>query len=144
MRKVLRTLASFLIIIFCFSAPATAEKTQTEKIHDAKTALYNAFSVVDCQCNINGNASGFIIQFSKEGMSSTILMAYLFGDEETEKLWEEYKAATVELHYELYSYIEQCGVQNPNLTLMLTDHEEKETVYLLIVNGQVVYDFLAK
>ena len=144
MRKVLCSLVSFLVFIFCFSVSANAEKTQSEKIQDAKYALYNVFSVVDCQYNIDGNASGFIIQFSQEGISSTILMSYLFGDKETDKLWEEWKATTIELHYELCSYIEQCGIQKPNLTLMLTDHVEKETVYLLIVNGQVVFDFLAK
>lgn len=144
MRKIFRPLASLLILIFCISTTAKADKTQTDKIQCAKSALYEVFSVVDCQHCISGNTSGFIIQFSKEGMSSTILMSYLFGDEETDKLWKEYKAATVDLHHELCSYIEQCGIQKPNLTLMLTDHEEKETIYLLIVNGQVVYDFLDK
>lgn len=144
MRKAHRFLATLFALVFSFCTVARAEKTPDERIEDAKSAIYSVFSYVDCQYTISGNASGFVVQYSQEDMSMTVLMSYLFGNEETDAIWREFRTANIDLYTELYSYIEQCGIQKPNLTIMLTDYEEKESVYLMIVNGQVVYDFLAK
>lgn len=71
------------------------------------------------------------------------IMSQLFGNEETDKIMDEVAHATSELCLELRKDIELLGVKNPNLTLILTDNTEKDYIFLIVCNGQIVYDILA-
>ena len=142
MKTIRRLLLLLIVLVLSFSASACAEFSSVTS--DAvRSMLGLTFSVIDCDYDINGNSSGYVIRFSSEDYSLMYLMAQLFGNEDTDKLMNEAALSTAELCSELRRNIELLGVKNPNLTLILTDDTEKDYIFLIVCNGQVVYDILA-
>lgn len=131
-----------LALVVMFTVPMLAESMSVSP-DTVISMLEITFSVIDCDYDIDGNSSGFVIQFSSEDYSYMYLMSLLFGNDETDKIMEEVAASTVELCSSLRKNIESLGLKNPNLTLILTDYTEKDYIFLIVCNGQIVYDMLA-
>ena len=140
MRRITLLLLVFVVMI---TVPASAENTSANAAY-VNSMLKIAFSAIDCDCIVYGNSSGYVVQFSSEDYSAMYLMSLLISNDDTDEMMEGFTDSVVGLCSELRKNIESLGVENPNLTLMLTDNIEKDYVYYLIVyNGQVIYDMLA-
>ncbi len=109
-----------------------------------KSMFELTFSAIDCNYDIHGNSAGYIVRFSSEDYSFMYIMAQLFGNEDTDKLMAEVAQSTTKLCSDMREAIASLGVNKPNLTLILTDNTEKDYIFLIVCNDQVVYDILAK
>lgn len=133
-----------LLLAFVMALPVTiSANAESTDASVAKALIEITFSTIDCDYDIHANSSGVLVRFSGEDYSYMYLMAQLFGNEETDKLMAEAAQETAKLCSTLQSQIESLGIKCPNLTLMLTDYNEKDYIFLIVYNGQIVYDILA-
>ena len=139
------TLRLFILLIAVIVALPVTTSANAESIETnvVKAMLELTFSAIDCDYDINGNSSGFVVRFSSEDYSYMYLMAQLFGNEDTDKLMAEAAQETAALCFTLRENIASLGVARPNLTLIITDNTEKDYIFLIVCNGQVVYDITA-
>ena len=139
------TLRLFVLILALVMALPVTISANAESIDAsvAKAMLEITFSTIKCDYDIHGNSSGFVVRFSSEEYSYMYLMAQLFGNEGTDQLMDEVAKETAELCSTLRENIASLGVARPNLTLILTDYTEKDYIFLIVCNGQVMYDIIA-
>ena len=143
MKTVRRLFLLAITFIVAFTIHGAAEYTFFNSDF-VKSMFEITFSVIDCDYDIYGNSEGYLIRFSSEEYSFMYIMAQLFGNEDTDKLMAEVAQSTTKLCSDMREIIASLGVSKPNLTLMLTDNTEKDYIFLIVCNDQVVYDILAK
>ena len=77
-----------LAFVVTFTIPAFAESTYINA-DTVKAMLELTFSAIDCDYDIDGNSSGYVIQYSSEDYSYMYLMSQLFGNDDTDKVMDE-------------------------------------------------------
>lgn len=141
----MKKLCCFLIafsLFFSVSFSIGTAESELEHIEFVTSLIELCFQEIDCEYTIDGNKSGFLIQFSTKELSFMFLMSMLLDDKETDASADAVVSSLIDLYQSLLANIEMEGIANPNITIMLTDHDEKDFIFVIICNGQIVYNIL--
>lgn len=137
--KVLQRVLSVLCVVVLLVPSISSAEPNVNHIDTIKALLESLvedyyYSKVEC------NESGFIIQIAHEGLSWGMLSVSA-GLTDYE-VWARCKESIIAFTNSTAELIKSCGIDEPNLLIVLLDDLTLETTYLAVYNGIVIYDYL--
>ena len=137
MKKLFCFVSVLLLLTGLFSPPAFA----TNETVDLSTIKSLLVSLLEQQYyySLEGNESGFIVKISEEGIAKRAV-SVLYGAIDR-KEWKNKVSLVVDYANSISNFLSACGIENPNLLLIVLDDIEYKTTILAIYNGAVIYDF---
>ena len=125
-----------LLLPFHASAETTSEKIEACKMLLEMTLVPNDYATYDIECD----NSGFTIYDNVEGLFFGCV-SYAAGLSDAEK-WESYVASTVDYAESIRNLIHEITEENLSLLYVMVDTSWRNSPFLVIYNGTVIYDFM--
>lgn len=142
-----KIVALLLLLILLVPVSFAEEQTSSNQIDTIQALLEMMLENVDGEFKVTCNTSGFVIRQSQKDFTDTLTAAYIISNEEMKALWKESQETLLDFYDSIYTFIETCGFEKPNLTYMIYDPfepDEGDMIFLIICNGEIVYDMLAE
>lgn len=140
MKKTLLFISALLLssVLFTSSVCAESESEYDEAIIEMLQLSFEAAEY----CKIEKIETGFIVRFAMDGVYASVQLAKI-GLEDL----ADWKPMIVQKFCELskltYDFLISYEIENANIVLVLMDDLEYKTPFLIVLNGDVIYDVLA-
>lgn len=123
-------------------APATSDKSKKLEFFKSsvKTILEENFDYVE----VESDETGVTISLTNDGFASTITQSKSLGLDETFPEWVSMKGSMLDLYNSIADIAETLGLDNTLISLAVINDLNTTNCFLLIMDGIVVYDYMAE
>lgn len=129
---------SVLLVIVCMFAPSVHAET-TVDLHENIRGLLEMTLQDFPHYEIVGNDSGYIIRIASDGFGLSAMLTSI--GLQTRANWKDNIDSVIEWANSISEFIKVCGVENPNLLVIVVDEFSYDETILAIYNGKVIFDF---
>lgn len=140
MKKTLLFISALLLSIILFTSSVCAE-SESEYDEAIIEMLQLSFEKAE-YCKIEKIETGFIVRYAIDGVYASVQLAKI-GLKDLDG-WKSLVVQNIcEVCKLAYDILISYEIENANIVLVLMDDLEYKTPFLIVLNGDVIYDVLA-
>lgn len=125
-------------------APATASKS-TELSDSVVGLIKTVIAAAEPSFyEVDGDSTAVCVKMAFDGLAADLYAIQQTNSQETRQIWQETKNNFVSMHSGMKKLLDTVGMQEAFVEIDIVNDTNHDNVLLMIMNGSVVYDFLAQ